>query len=49
MQPSTAQRNVLSVVKRVAGKEITLFFSSPVAYLFIAVFALVTLFVFFWG
>jgi hypothetical protein len=26
MQPSTAQRNVLSVVKRVAGKEITLFF-----------------------
>ncbi len=49
MQPKVAQRNLLSIVKRVAGKEINLFFSSPVAYLFIAVFALVTLFVFFWG
>jgi len=49
MQHKAGQRNVLSVVKRVAGKEITLFFSSPVAYLFIGVFALVTLFVFFWG
>jgi len=49
MPHSTAQRNLFSIVKRVAGKEITLFFSSPVAYLFIGVFALVTLFVFFWG
>jgi len=49
MPHSIAQRNLFSVVKRVAGKEITLFFSSPVAYLFIGVFALVTLFVFFWG
>lgn len=38
-----------SVIKRVASKEITLFFSSPIAYLFLASFAAVTLFVFFWG
>ena len=49
MQHRAGRRNVLAIVKRVAGKEITLFFSSPVAYLFIGVFALVTLFVFFWG
>ena len=49
MQPRAQQRNLLSIVKKVAGKEISLFFSSPVAYLFIGVFALVTLFVFFWG
>ncbi len=36
-------------ILRVAGKEINLFFSSPVAYLFLGVFAAVTLFVFFWG
>jgi ABC-type transport system involved in multi-copper enzyme maturation, permease component len=36
-------------IRRIAGKEITLFFSSPVAYLFLAVFAAVTLFIFFWG
>ncbi len=42
-------RNTLSIVKRVASKEITLFFASPVAYLFLAAFAAVTLFVFFWG
>ena len=49
MQPRAQQRNLLSIVKKVAGKEISLFFLSPVAYLFIGVFALVTLFVFFWG
>lgn len=36
-------------VRRIAAKEVTLFFSSPVAYLFLAVFAAVTLFTFFWG
>ncbi|OED35645.1 ABC transporter permease [Chromatiales bacterium (ex Bugula neritina AB1)] len=41
--------NSLVVVRRVASKEITLFFSSPVAYLFLAVFSAVSLFVFFWG
>ncbi|MBY4677027.1 Gldg family protein [Marinobacterium arenosum] len=35
--------------RRVAAKEITLFFASPVAYLFLGVFAAVTLFAFFWG
>ena len=44
MRPST-----FAVIKRVASKEVTLFFSSPIAYLFLAVFAAVTLFVFFWG
>ena len=39
----------LSSIFRVATKEITLFFASPVAYLFLATFAAVTLFVFFWG
>ena len=43
------QPNTFAVVKRVAAKEITLFFASPIAYLFLAVFAAVTLFVFFWG
>ena len=46
MQPSVAVRGV---VRRVALKEITLFFASPVAYLFLASFAAITLFVFFWG
>lgn len=35
-------------IYRIARKEITLFFASPVAYLFLACFAAVTLFVFFW-
>lgn len=43
------QPNVLAVIRRVASKEITLFFSSPIAYLFLAVFAAVSLFIFFWG
>ena len=37
------------VIQRVARKELTLFFSSPVAWLFLASFAAVSLFVFFWG
>jgi len=36
-------------IHRIAAKEITLFFSSPIAYLFLATFASITLFVFFWG
>lgn len=43
------QPKVFSVIRRVASKEITLFFSSPIAYLFLAVFAAVSLFIFFWG
>ena len=38
-----------AIVRRVALKEITLFFTSPVAYLFLGSFAAITLFVFFWG
>lgn len=38
-----------SSIRRIAAKEITLFFSSPTAYLFLATFAAVTLFIFFWG
>jgi len=41
--------NAFKVLRRVASKEVTLFFSSPVAYLFLAAFAAVSLFVFFWG
>lgn len=37
-----------TLIKRIAGKEITLSFASPIAYLFLAAFAGVTLFVFFW-
>ncbi len=36
-------------VKQIARKELTLFFASPVGYLFILAFLAVTLFVFFWG
>ncbi|WP_372748471.1 Gldg family protein [Litorivivens sp.] len=39
----------LPTIKRIAQKEITLFFASPVAWLFLATFAAVSLFVFFWG
>ena len=38
-----------TVIRRVAGKEMTLFFASPVAWLFLGSFAAVSLFVFFWG
>lgn len=37
-----------AVVRRIAAKELTLFFSSPTGYLFLAAFLGVTLFVFFW-
>ena len=37
-----------SIARRVAQKEVWLFFASPVAWLFLASFAAVTLFVFFW-
>lgn len=37
------------LMQRIAAKEITLFFASPIAYLFLLTFAAVTLFVFFWG
>lgn len=39
----------LRTVRRIAAKEIELFFASPTAYLFLGSFAAVTLFVFFWG
>jgi ABC-2 type transport system permease protein len=39
----------LELVRRVARKELRLFFSSAIGYLFLASFLAVTLFVFFWG
>lgn len=45
MQPNASSQPLL----RIARKEITLFFASPVAYLFLGSFAAITLFVFFWG
>jgi len=38
----------LEVVRRICRKELTLFFSSPIGYLFLLSFLAVTLFVFFW-
>ncbi len=38
-----------ALILRIAAKEVALFFASPIAYLFLAAFAAVTLFVFFWG
>lgn len=38
-----------AVVYRIAGKELGLVFSSPIAYLFLSAFLGATLFVFFWG
>ncbi len=50
MQPnSIATHSMFNSIKRIALKEVTLFFASPIAYLFLASFAIVTLFVFFWG
>lgn len=43
------QLNTLPLLKRIASKEMTLLFASPTAYLFLASFAAVSLFVFFWG
>ena len=42
-------QNPLRIMCRVASKELNLFLSSPIAWLFIASFAAITLFVFFWG
>lgn len=36
-------------ILRISGKELTLFFASPIGYLFLLTFLAVTLFVFFWG
>ena len=38
-----------NTIVRIANKEISLFFSSPIAYLFLGAFVGVTLFTFFWG
>ena len=43
------KQNPLRIISRVASKELLLFLSSPIAWLFIASFATITLFVFFWG
>jgi len=48
-QTNSFRQSPLSVIKRVAAKEMSLFLSSPIAWLFIGCFAAVTLFVFFWG
>ena len=39
----------VDMVRRIAGKELAHFFSSPIAYLFLAAYLAVTLFVFFWA
>lgn len=46
MQP---KQKSSSYIRRIVKKEVTLFFASPIAYLFLAAFAAITLFVFFWG
>lgn len=46
MQPEISS---MTLIRRVAAKETGLFFASPTAYLFLASFAAVTLFIFFWG
>nr|WP_305907755.1 hypothetical protein [Methylomarinum sp. Ch1-1]MDP4520534.1 hypothetical protein [Methylomarinum sp. Ch1-1] len=43
MQPDS---QALPLIRRIAGKETTLFFASPIAYLFLATFAAITLFIF---
>ncbi len=48
MQPE-ARIPAVPAIRRIAAKEIAIFFASPIAYLFLAAFAAVTLFVFFWG
>lgn len=45
MQPNV---NALKTTRQIAQKELQLFFSSPIGYLFIGVFVAATLFVFFW-
>ncbi len=46
---ASLKQNPLRVISKVAAKELLLFLSSPIAWLFIASFATITLFVFFWG
>ena len=36
------------VIRRISRKELTLFFASPIGYLFLLSFLAVTLFIFFW-
>ena len=45
----TTKASALPLIRRIANKEITLFFASPIAYLFLATFAAISLFIFFWG
>ena len=44
MQPSPWKQ-----IRRIAGKETTLFFTSPIAYLFLAAFVSISFFAVFWG
>lgn len=46
MQPNQKH---LPMIRRIATKEVSLFFASPIAYLFLATFAGISLFIFFWG
>lgn len=46
MPPNT---KAFDVIRRIAAKETTLFFASPVAYMFLGSFVAVTLFIVFWG
>lgn len=46
MPPNT---KAFDVMRRIAAKETTLFFASPVAYMFLGSFVAVTLFIVFWG
>lgn len=49
LQPTEAFRLNDKAIGDITRKELTLFFSSPVAWLFLAVFIIITLFAFFWG
>src|SRR5690606_15298658 len=48
MQPDN-KHNAPAMLWRIAQKEISLFFASPVSYLFLGGFLAVVLFMFFWG
>ncbi|MHC8441714.1 MAG: Gldg family protein [Candidatus Eutrophobiaceae bacterium] len=43
------RRNAIHMIKCISAKEITLFFASPIAWLFLTSFVVVSLFVFFWA
>lgn len=49
MQPNAVMQRRSALIWPVARKELTLFFASPIGWLFLASFAAVELFVFFWG